>query len=327
MRLGTLRDGTRDGRLVVISPSGERFRSAHTIAGTMQAALDDWERTAPELESLAATFGPNDGEPLDPALLMAPLPRAYEWLDGSAFLNHVELVRKARGAVLPASFLTDPLVYQGGSGHLVGPREPYPLPNVEWGLDLEAEVGVVLGDVARGCSVHEAESAIRLIVLVNDWSYRNLIPDELAKGFGFVISKPATAFAPFAVTPNELHGAFRNGRVQLPLRSWLNGELLGDPHAGTEMHFSFFELIAHVARTRNLCAGTLLGSGTVSNRDPARGVSCLAELRTREIIEHGSPSTRFLVPGDVVRIEMLDEHGVNIFGTIEQQVIDPSERP
>jgi fumarylacetoacetate (FAA) hydrolase len=326
MKLATLRDGTRDGHLVVISPSGDRYRPADGIAKTLQAALDDWTQCEPKLRAIAQGFGPNDGNPLDPSSLMAPLPRAYEWLDGSAFLNHVELVRRSRGAEVPGFLRTDPLMYQGGSGCFQGAREPFVLKDVAWGLDLESEVAVVLGDVAQGCTAVDAASAVRLLVLVNDWSYRNLIPDELAKGFGFVISKPTTGFSPFAVTPDELGDAFREGRVHLPLRSELNGELLGDPHAGHEMFFSFFDLIAHVARTRSLCAGTVLGSGTVSNRDPSRGVSCLAELRMRETIEHGAPSTRFLVPGDVVRIEMFDERGRSVFGCIEQLVTAPGEQ-
>jgi fumarylacetoacetate (FAA) hydrolase len=255
---------------------------------------------------------------------MAPLPRAYEWLDGSAFLNHVELVRRARGVEMPPSLYEDPLMYQGGSGCLLGPNDDFVLPDERWGLDLEAEVACVLGDVARGTTAADAARGVRLLLLANDWSYRNLIPAELGKGFGFVVSKPATAFSPFAVTPDELGSAWRDGRLHLPLVSELNGERLGDPDAGAEMHFSFYQLIAHVAQTRSLVAGTILGSGTVSNRDETRGVSCLAEKRTRELLAHGQVSTPFLHDGDRVRIEMRDGEGWNIFGSIEQRVVGES---
>ncbi|HVY40203.1 MAG TPA: fumarylacetoacetate hydrolase family protein [Polyangia bacterium] len=328
MRLATLRDGTRDGALVVVARDGRRCARATAIAASLQAALDGWNRAAPLLAELAARVeaGAADTEPLDENALAAPLPRAYEWVDGSAYLTHVRLVRKARGAEPPPTLETDPLVYQGGSGALLGPRDPIPLPPGEGdpGLDLEAEVAVVLGDVARGTSVTDAAACVRLLLLANDVTLRNLVPGELAKGFGFFLSKPATAFSPFAVTPDELGAAWRDGRVHLPLRSSVlragGPRLDSDPDAGA-MHFSFFDLIAHVARTRDFCAGTILGGGTVSNEDPARGASCLAELRARETIARGAPATPFLAAGDRVTIEMRDAGGRDIFGRIDQTVV------
>jgi len=251
----------------------------------------------------------------------APLPRAYQWLDGSAYLHHVELVRKARGAQMPASFLTDPLMYQGGSDALLGACDDAAFVSEDHGIDLEAEVAVVTDDVALGTTVAAAAAHVKLIVLVNDWSLRNLIPAELAKGFGFLQSKPASAFSAVAVTPDELAGAWRDGRVHLPLVSHINGELLGRPDAGADMSFSFYELLAHAARTRRLGAGTILGSGTVANRDPSRGSSCLAERRTLEVLEYGSARTPFLKFGDRVRIEMLAESGASICGALDQQVV------
>jgi fumarylacetoacetate (FAA) hydrolase len=331
VRLATLRDGTRDGELVVIARDGRRFARATAIAPTLQAALDGWNRAAPLLAQLAARVdgGTAGAEALDESRLGPPLPRAYEWVDGSAYLTHVRLVRKARGAEPPATLESDPLVYQGGSGALLGPRDAIPLPRLggdpglDPGLDLEAEVAVVLGDVARGAGPADAAACVRLIMLANDVTLRNLVPGELAKGFGFFQSKPATAFSPFAVTPDELGGAWRDGRVHLPLRSSViragGARLDSDPDAGA-MHFSFFDLIAHVARTRDFCAGTILGSGTVSNDDPARGASCLAELRARETIASGRPSTPFLSIGDRVTIEMRDADGRDLFGRIDQTV-------
>jgi fumarylacetoacetate (FAA) hydrolase len=312
MRLATVRDGSRDGRLVVVGPDGATCAHDASLPPTLQAALDDWDRAAP---LLAAVTGP--WRPL-PDRLAPPLPRAYEWVDGSAFLNHVRLVRKARGADPPPTLETDPLVYQGGSGVLLGPTDDIPLGDPAWGLDFEAEVAVILGDVAPGTRAADAERCVRLLVLANDVTLRNLVPDELAKGFGFFQSKPATAFAPFAVTPDELGPAWRGGRVHLPLRTTWNGELAGDPDAG-EMHFSFFDLIAHIARTRGFAAGTILGSGTVSNQDRRRGVSCLAERRMIEIIDSGKPATRFMLPGDTVEIEMMND-GRSVFGRIAQRV-------
>ncbi len=305
----------------MVSPDGSRYRRADTVAPTLQAALDRWAETEPELQSIAAALADStEGEPLDPAKLHAPLPRAYEWVDGSAYINHIVLVRKARGAEPPETLETDPLVYQGGSGIFLAPTEDIPLPDPAWGLDFEAEICVVLGDTPRGVKASEAASHIKLLMVCNDVTLRNLIPAELKKNFGFFNSKPATAFAPFAITPDELGPAWKEGRVHLPLLSHLNGELAGDPHAGPEMHFSFFDLIQHITKTRAFTAGTILGSGTVSNQDEARGVSCLAERRMREILKDGKPTTQFLEDGDRVRIEMRDEAGKNLFGTIDQKV-------
>ena len=321
MKLATLDDGTRDGHLVVVDRAGTRYRSAAHVARCLQAALDDWPRCEPRLRALAGELeGESTAEALEPSRLLAPLPRAYEWVDGSAYLNHVRLARRARGAELPPGLESEPLVYQGGSGVLLGARAPIVLPDVSWGLDFEAEVCVVLGDVRRGLRAEQAAGAIRLVLLANDLSYRNLIPAEVAKGFGFFNSKPATAFSAFAVTPDELGAAFRGGRLHLDMRCSLNGRELGHPDAGDGMFFSFYDLIAHIARTRDFTAGTLLGGGTVSNADPARGVACLAEQRCLELLASGAARTPFLVPGDRVRIEMLDD-GQDIFGAIEQEVI------
>jgi fumarylacetoacetate (FAA) hydrolase len=262
-----------------------------------------------------------ESETVDATRLDAPLPRAYEWVDGSAYINHIVLVRKARGAEPPETLRTDPLVYQGGSGKLLGPRDAIPLPDPAWGLDFEAEVCVVLADTPRAVRAADANRYIRLFLLANDITYRNLIPPELAKGFGFFNSKPATAFSPFAITPDELGEHFRQGRVHLRLRSTFNGSLIGDPEAGPEMHFSFWQLIEHITRTRAFTAGTILGSGTVSNEDRERGISCLAERRMIEIIETGSAKTPFMKPGDRIAIEMVDENGKNLFGTIDQKVV------
>jgi fumarylacetoacetate (FAA) hydrolase len=323
MRLATLDDGTRDGRLVVVGRAGDRCADASAVSRTLQGALDGWGEASPRLERLAADLeaGRAETRPLDPRTLRAPLPRAYEWIDGSAYLNHVRLVRRARGAEPPESLERDPLVYQGGSGVLLGPTDPIPLGDPSFGLDLEGEVCAITDDVPRGTSAAEALGHVRLLGLANDVSLRHLIPGELAKGFGFFQSKPATAFSPFVVTPDELGSAWRDGRVHLRLVVRLNGALLGDLEAGPEMHFSFADLLAHVTRTRALTAGTLLGSGTVSNEDPARGVSCLAEQRVREQLAGGAPRTPFLVVGDRVEIEMRDAAGRNLFGTIDQRVI------
>jgi fumarylacetoacetate (FAA) hydrolase len=319
MRLATLRDGTRDGALVVVGPGGRTFARAARVAPTLQAALDDWERTAPALAALAA----HAAEPLDPGRLGPPLPRAYEWVDGSAYLNHVRLVRRARGAAPPPTLETDPLVYQGGSGALLGPTDDIPLHDPAWGLDFEAEVAVVLGNVPRGTTAADAERCVRLLLLANDITLRNLVPDELAKSFGFFQSKPATAFSPFAVTPDELGAAWLNGRAHVRVRSTYNGLVIGDCDAGPEMHFSFFDLIQHVAKTRRFSAGTILGSGTVSNADRARGVSCLAERRMIETIEQGKPTTPFMKVGDTIEIEAFDPQGKSPFGAIAQKVIAP----
>jgi fumarylacetoacetate (FAA) hydrolase len=331
VKLATLRDGSRDGTLVVVRRDGTAFARARAIAPTLQAALDDWERAEPELSELAARVdaGGAPTEPLDVRALAPPLPRAYEWIDASAYLNHVRLVRKARGSAPPDTLETDPLLYQGGSSVLLGPRDDIPLPggDVGLGLDFEAEVAVVLGDTPQGTSAADAGRHVRLLMLANDVTHRNLVPAELAKGFGFFLSKPATAFSPFAVTPDELGDAWRDGRVHLRLRSTYNGALVGDPDAGPEMHFSFFDLIAHLTRTRAYSAGTILGSGTVSNADRARGISCLAERRAIEMIDLGRAETPFMKPGDTVAIEMLDAAGGSVFGRIEQKVrsAPPSE--
>jgi fumarylacetoacetate (FAA) hydrolase len=325
MKLGTLRDGSRDGSLIVASRDGTRFTSASDIARTLQAALEDWDHLAPLLAARARALesGEITGAPLDVARLGPPLPRAYEWIDGSAYLNHVRLVRKARHAEPPATLETDPLVYQGGSGALLGPRDPFVLPDPAWGLDFEAEVGVILGDTPLGTRASGAEPHIRLVVLLNDWTHRALIPDELAKGFGFFQSKPSTAFAPFAVTPDELGDAWRDGRVHLRMNVWWNGTQVGRAHAGPEMHFGFHELVAHLCKTRAYCAGTILGSGTISNVDRSAGYSCIAEQRTIETIETGRPSTRWLAHGDHVAIEIFGEDGVSVFGRIEADVVAP----
>ena len=333
MKLASLKGG-RDGRLVVVSKDLSRCADATAIARTMQAALDDWDAAAPRLKEIADALEAGRGAsmPFDPAQCAAPLPRAYQWLDGSAYVNHVALVRKARGAEMPASFWTDPLMYQGISDVLSGPRDPVRLADEAWGIDLEAEVVVVLGDVPMGASREVAAKAIKLIMLVNDVSLRNLTGPELAKGFGFVQSKPSSAFTPVAVTPDELGSAFDGAKVALPLLSFINGEPFGKPVCGNDMTFDFPTLIAHAAKTRALSAGTILGAGTVSNRDvdggPGKpiaegglGYSCIAEVRTVETINTGKPVTPFLKFGDRVRIEMLDTAGRSIFGAIEQDVV------
>jgi fumarylacetoacetate (FAA) hydrolase len=326
MRLATLKNGTRDGLLVLIHPDGQRFAHAGDIAPTLQAALDNWHSVAPRLEERAAQLaaGHIDAHPFQLDELAAPLPRAYEWVDGSAYINHIVLVRKARGAEPPETLTTDPLVYQGGSSVLLGPADPIVVPDLAWGADFESEVCVILGDTPLGTTADKAEPYVRLVMLANDITYRNLIPAELAKGFGFFQSKPATAFSPFAVTPDELGDAWQNGRLHLPLLTDYNGKRFGDPDAGAEMHFSFFDLIAHLTKTRAYCAGTILGSGTVSNHDRARGSSCIAEVRMIEQIDHGKISTPFMSYGDTVHIRMLDKSGRNIFGDIRQTVTKPA---
>ncbi len=323
MKLATLREGGRDGTLVVVRRDLSAFVRASSIAPTLQAAMDDWVTTEPKLRALAAELeaGRAASEPFSAARCHAPLPRAYEWVDGSAYINHILLVRKARGAEPPATLRTDPLVYQGGSGVLLGPTEDIRLANEAWGCDFESEVCVMLGDVPQGTNAGQAEQHVRLLLLANDVTLRNLIPDELAKGFGFFQSKPATAFSPVAITPDELEGAWQGGRVHLRLRTFLNDALVGDPEAGPEMHFSFFELIAHLAKTRAYTAGTILGSGTVSNIDRERGISCLAERRTLETLDTGKPITPFLKPGDHVQIDMLNPKGESLFGRIDQRVV------
>jgi fumarylacetoacetate (FAA) hydrolase len=324
MKLASLKTRQRDGQLIIVDRALARYTAVPDIAATLQAALDNWSAVEPKLRAAAAALECASGAstlPFDARACAAPLPRAYQWLDGSAYLYHVELVRRARGAEMPASFRTDPLMYQGGSDALLGACDEAAFASAEHGIDLEAEVAVITDDVPLGVTAAQAAAHVKLIVLVNDWSLRNLIPSELAKGFGFLQSKPATAFSPIAATPDELGGAWHGGKVHLPLVSHINGELLGHPDAGVDMSFSFHELIAHAARTRRLGAGTILGSGTVANRDPARGPSCLAERRTLEVLEYGSARTPFLNFGDRVRIEMLAENGASIFGAVDQEVV------
>ena len=319
MKLATLRDGSRDGRLVVVRSDGEA--AAPAAVPTLQAALDTWDESEPELRKIAQRLdrGELDGIPVDPTRLAAPLPRAYEWIDGSAFLNHVILVRKARNAEPPKTLETDPLIYQGGSGDMLGCRDPFVLRDPAWGLDFESEVVVVLGDTPIGTVASEAASCVKLVMLANDWTLRSLVPDELAKSFGFFTSKPATAFSPFAVTPDELGAAWQNGRAHVRVTSTYNGNVVGTCDAGPEMHFSFYELIQHIAKTRRFAAGTILGSGTVSNADRARGISCLAERRMIETIEGGKPTTPFMKVGDTIRIEATP----NLFGAIDERVVAP----
>ncbi len=324
MKLASLDNGSRDGQLVLVSRDLSRAVPAPQAAPTLQSALDAWHSVAPRLEEVAAALeeGKATGSfPFDSGRVLAPLPRAYHWVDGSAYVNHVELVRKARGAEMPPSFWTDPLVYQGGSDDFLPPTAAVPVPSEDYGIDLEAEVAVVTDDVPMGTTANAARSHIRLVMLVNDWSLRNLIPGELAKGFGFYQSKPATAFSPVAVTPDELGEDWDGGKVLLPIVSHVNGQLLGRPEAGIDMTFDFPRLIEHVSLTRRLGAGTIVGSGTVSNYERARGSSCLAERRMLEQVEQGKPATPFLRFGDRVRVEMFDRAGRTIFGAIDQQVV------
>jgi fumarylacetoacetate (FAA) hydrolase len=322
VKLASLKGG-RDGRLVVVSRDLTRAVPATGIAPTLQAALDDWARAKPALESLAASLesGRAGGVAFEANDALSPLPRAHHWVDGSAYVNHVELVRKARGATMPESFWTDPLVYQGGSDDFLPPTADAPFASEDWGIDLEGEVAVVTDDVPMGTGAAEARTHIQLLMLVNDWSLRNLIPAELAKGFGFYQSKPATAFSPVAVTPDELGDAWVDARVHLPLVVHLNGGPFGRPNAGVDMTFDFGTLIAHCAKTRRLGAGAIVGSGTVSNRDRSTGSTCLAERRMLETLDLGKPMTPFLSFGDRVRIEMLDGAGRSIFGAIDQRVV------
>jgi fumarylacetoacetate (FAA) hydrolase len=324
LKLASLKSGGRDGTLVVVSRDLTRAVAVRDIALTLQAVLDDWDQTAPLLEEVAEHLEQNAiarDFPFETASVAAPLPRAYQWVDGSAYVNHVELVRKARGAQMPESFWHDPLVYQGGSDDFLGPCDDIPVANEEFGIDMEAETAVITDDVPMGTNARVAGDHIKLLMLVNDVSLRNLIPAELAKGFGFYQSKPATAFSPVAVTPDELGDAFANGKFHLSLRTTLNGKLFGEPDCGVDMTFDFNQLIEHVTKTRQLGAGTIIGSGTISNYDRSKGSSCIAERRMLEIIEQGKPVTPFLKFGDVVRIEMLDRDGRSIFGAIEQKIV------
>lgn len=323
MKLATLKDGSRDGQLVVVSRDLKTAQFATVVAGTLQRVLDDWNFFAPQLEDIYQAL--NQGRarhpfPFDPAQCMAPLPRAYQWADGSAYVNHVELVRKARGAEMPPEFWVDPLMYQGGSDDFLGPRDDIVCRSEEHGIDFEGEVAVVTGDVGMGSTAEQAAQQIRLLMLVNDVSLRNLIPGELAKGFGFFQSKPASAFSPVAVTPDELGAAWRDRKVHLPLTVHWNGRKVGAPDCGTDMVFDFGQLIAHIAKTRNVRAGSIVGSGTISNVDRSKGYCCIAEQRMLEIIDTGAPVTPFMRFGDTVRIEMFDAQGASVFGAIEQTV-------
>jgi fumarylacetoacetate (FAA) hydrolase len=333
MKLATLKDGSRDGQLALVSRDLTRALVVPEIARTLQAALDDWQRVAPKLAQLSVALDAGETRhaiAFDPKQAHSPLPRAYQWVDGSAYVNHVELVRRARGATMPPEFWTDPLMYQGGSDSFIGPCDDIVFPDEAWGIDFEGEVAVITGDVPLGVTPEAALAHIRLLMLANDVSLRNLIPAELAKGFGFLQSKPASSFSPVAVTPDELGDAWHDGRVHLPLVTHLNGVLFGRPNAGADMTFNFPQLIAHAAKTRELEAGTIVGSGTVSNKEnggPGRsaaaggaGYACIAEQRTVETIVSRKPSTPFMRFGDRVRIDMFDPAGRSIFGAIDQLV-------
>lgn len=323
MKLATLKQGGRDGTLVVVSRDLSRCVVVADIAQTMQQAMDDWETAAPRLHQVYDSLNAGDmmdAIPFDPMHCHSPLPRAYQWADGSGYVNHVELVRKARGAEMPKEFWVEPLMYQGGSDSFIGPTDPILAADEAWGIDFEAEIAVITGDVPMGATAEQAGRHIRLVMLVNDVSLRNLIPSELAKGFGFLQSKPATSFSPVAVTPDELSNAWRDGKVHLPLVIHHNGLLFGSPNAGIDMTFNFASMIAHVAKTRELEAGSIVGAGTVSNVDRSTGSGCIAEKRCLEVIAEGKASTPFMRFGDRIRIEMFDTDSKSIFGAIHQVV-------
>ncbi len=323
MKLGSLKEGGRDGTLIVVSRDLQRGVRATGIAATLQAALEDWSRSAPRLQALSDSLNAGDADgvfDIDMQALASPLPRAYEFLDGSAYLPHVARVRRARGAEVPDSFYTDPLMYQATSAGFYGPRDAVKVVSEDHGIDLEAEIVVVTDDVPMAVSPEQAATHIQLIGLVNDVSLRNLIPGELAKGFGFLQSKPRSALSPVFVTPDELGDAWQDSKLHLPLVTHVNGAWFGAPEAGVDMQFNFGQLVAHAAKTRPLGAGTLVGSGTIANEDTGKGASCFAELRTVETLRDGKPSTPFMSFGDVVRIEMLDANGASIFGAIEQRI-------
>ena len=332
MKFATLKNNTRDGQLVVVSKDLSQYLAVSEIAPTLQGALDNWAAVAPKLQDVYGRLnaGAVTGAGLFDQASESPLPRSYQWADGSAYVNHVELVRKARNAALPPSFWTEPLMYQGGSDSFIGPRDNIQLGSEEWGIDFEGELAVITDDLVMGASEHQAGDSIRLFMLVNDVSLRGLIPGELAKGFGFFQSKPSSSFSPVCVTPDELGDAWRDGKVHLPLLVTFNGEAFGCAEAGVDMTFNFPQLIAHAAKTRPLSAGTIVGSGTVSNKlgdgpgkavaHGGRGYSCIAEIRMIETISHGAPTTKFMTFGDRVRIEMKDNAGESIFGAIDQQV-------
>lgn len=324
MKLASLKSGGRDGSLIVVSRDLEQFVSAADISPTLQVALDDWQLTAPRLNTLYAEL--NQGAcagigNLDIETLASPLPRAFEFVDGSAYLPHVERVRKARGAEVPASFYVDPLMYQATSAGFLGPRDPVPVVSEEYGIDFESEIIVVTDDVPMAVSVEKAGAHIQLIGLINDVSLRNLIPAELAKGFGFLQSKPRSTLSPVLVTPDELGEHWQDSKLSLPLHSTFNGAFFGKPEAGVDMQFNFAQLLAHAARTRPLTAGTIVGSGTIANQDTGKGASCLAEIRMLEIIADGKPTTSFMKFGDTIRVEMFDLQGNSIFGAIEQKIV------
>jgi fumarylacetoacetate (FAA) hydrolase len=324
MKLGTLKDGGRDGTLIVADRALTRAVRATGIVPTLQKAMEDWAAVAPRLAELSGKLEADKAAgafELDTTALAAPLPRAYQWADGSAYVVHVQLVRKARGVEMPPSFWTDPLMYQGGSDSFIGPNDEIELQDEAWGIDFEGEVGVIVDDVPMGISAEAARRHIKLVTILNDVSLRNIIVTELTKGFGFFHGKPATAFAPVAVTPDELGSAWNGARIDLPLVSTLNGKEFGHPNAATDLTFDFGQLIAHAARTRHLEAGTVIGSGTVANRDPSVGCSCIAERRVRETIDNGKPTTPFMKFGDRIRIEMFDAAGRSIFGAIDQKVV------
>jgi fumarylacetoacetate (FAA) hydrolase len=325
MKLATLKNHSRDGKLVVVSKDLSRAIEVPEIAETLQQAVDHWAACKPALEAYYHRLNRNEIDKClpfnDQSNIASPLPRAYQWADGSAYVNHVELVRKARGAELPENFWHEPLMYQGGSDTFLGPYDGIPLLNDQWGLDFEAEIAVITTDVFAAASKQEAENAICLLMLVNDVSLRNLIPAELTKGFGFFQSKPSSAFSPVAVTPDELGEAWDGKKVHLPLVTHFNEKLFGQPSAGIDMTFDFPTLIAHAAKTRPLCAGTIIGSGTVSNYDRSKGSSCIAEIRMLEILSAGKPMTSFMQQGDRVRIEMFDRNNETIFGAIHQTVV------
>ena len=324
MKLATYKDGSRDGQLVVVSRDLSTSHYATGIANTLQQVLDDWAFIAPQLEDLFVSVNQGRARHMfafNPAMCMAPLPRAYQWADGSAYINHVELVRKARNSEVPASFYTDPLMYQGGSDDFIGPCDNVVVADEAYGIDFESEICVVTADVAMQATPEQALDGVRLVMLANDVSLRNLIPNELGKGFGFVQSKPATAFSPVAVTVDELGDMWAGGRLNGTLQSTWNGRRVGMCEAGNEMTFHFGQLIAHLCKTRRVRAGSVIGSGTVSNKDWAKGYSCIAEKRCIEIIESGTPTTNFMRFGDSIRIEMMGRNGASMFGAIEQKVV------
>lgn len=325
MKLASYNNGRRDGQLMLVSRDLTKTVAVPAIAHTMQQLLDGWDLLKPQLQELydALNEGMLDSaQAFDEAKCLSPLPRAYQWADGSAYVNHVELVRKARGAEMPETFWTDPLFYQGGSDSFIAPKADIPLASEDWGIDFESEIAVITDDVPMGVSTANAAKHIKLLMLVNDVSLRNLIPGELAKGFGFFQSKPSSSFSPVAVTPDELGARWEDSKVHLPLITHLNGELFGRPNAGVDMTFNFSQLVSHVAKTRPLGAGAIIGSGTISNYDRSAGSSCLAEKRMLEVIAEGKATTPFMRFGDTVRIEMLDDNNVTIFGSIDQKVVE-----